>query len=584
MLVTRPNLLTFFSLIFYLTFSWAQQDNPLPKGLSQSEKELISGFEFRSANSTLSAPPTSAVRTAAEWEEVEYLVIRWTSSFENILRQIVEVAVDECNVIIATQNQSSVSSYLTSNGISLSNISFLNVPSNSIWIRDYAGNTVYTDDVGDRALVDWIYNRPRPDDDVMPTAHANMLGLPIYVTDSGTNDLVNTGGNFMSDGLGNAFASELILEENEAGNPYGVSVKTEADIDNIMFNYMGIQNFIKMPTLPYDGIHHIDMHMKLLDEETILVSEYPTGVADGPQIEANLQYVQNNFVSVFGTPYKIERIDAPPSTSGSYPDTGGYYRTFTNSLILNKSIIVPTYRPTVDAAALAKYQELMPGYNIVGIDVDNSGENLISLSGAIHCITHTVGVADPLLIVHQPLETVNSGSTVTIDAMIKHVSGISTAKVMWREEGTTTFNETNMSFVSGDDWSADLPPVASTYNIEYYIWAEANSGKQLTRPMTAPQGYWTTEVSTLSNVQWAENNISNPFPNPTTDIVTFNLNNLEGNIDIRIYNTLGQQLYINHLENPDGNVEIDLNDEWHGILYVVFEGSFGKINRKIIKL
>ena len=35
-----------------------------------------------------------------------------------------------------------------------------------------------------------------------------------------------------------------------------------------------------MPTLPYDGIHHIDMHMKLLDEETLLVSEYPDGVAD----------------------------------------------------------------------------------------------------------------------------------------------------------------------------------------------------------------------------------------------------------------------------------------------------------------
>lgn len=50
-----------------------------------------------------------------------------------------------------------------------------------------------------------------------------------------------------------------------------------------------------METLPYDGIHHIDMHMKLLDEETLLVSKYPTGVADGPQIEANIQYVLNNF-------------------------------------------------------------------------------------------------------------------------------------------------------------------------------------------------------------------------------------------------------------------------------------------------
>lgn len=36
---------------------------------------------------------------------------------------------------------------------------------------------------------------------------------------------------------------------------------------------MGIERYIKMQTLPYDGIHHIDMHMKLLDEETLLVGQ-----------------------------------------------------------------------------------------------------------------------------------------------------------------------------------------------------------------------------------------------------------------------------------------------------------------------
>jgi hypothetical protein len=50
-----------------------------------------------------------------------------------------------------------------------------------------------------------------------------------------------------------------------------------------------------MPELPYDNISHIDMHMKLLDEETLLVSRYPDGVADGPQINQNINYVLNNF-------------------------------------------------------------------------------------------------------------------------------------------------------------------------------------------------------------------------------------------------------------------------------------------------
>ena len=39
-----------------------------------------------------------------------------------------------------------------------------------------------------------------------------------------------------------------------------------------MKKFMGIERYIKMETLPYDEIHHIDMHMKLLDEETILMA------------------------------------------------------------------------------------------------------------------------------------------------------------------------------------------------------------------------------------------------------------------------------------------------------------------------
>ena len=560
----------------------AQDDTLLPKGLTEAERSIVSQYQFKSTFVTQA--PSGPVRTAAEWEEVEYLVVRWTPSFQNILRQIVQVGVSECKVIIATQDQAGVSNYLTSNGVDLTNVSFLNVQSNTIWMRDYAGNTIYSGDVGERALVDWIYNRPRPFDDAMPVSHASMLNVPIYETISGTNDLVNTGGNFMSDGLGNAFASELILEENEPGNPYGVTAKTESEIDNIMQNYMGINNYIKMPILPYDGIHHIDMHMKLLDEETLLVSRYPDGVADGPQIEANIQYVLNNFQSPYGTPYKVEWIDAPPSTSGLYPDNGGYYRTYSNSLIINKSIIVPTYRPAVDGPALAKYQELMPGYNVVGIDVDNSGENLISLSGAIHCITHTIGVADPLWIVHQPVDNVSMGSTVTIDAMIKHTSGINTAKVFWRLEGTTTFNEATMSLVSGDDWTVNLPPTASTANIDYYIEAEAISGKQLTRPLVAPAGYWTTAVNTLSVGELALNDISSAYPNPTRDEVSFNLKNIHEPISVTIYNDLGQRLFRDEIDGGQGVLNFTLDHQWYGVLYFVFESKHGSVTRKVVKL
>ena len=571
-------ILLFFS-VFYLT---AQEE--LPKGLTETERDLLPQFKFNS-HRLISDPPEGPVRAAAEWEEVEYLLVRWTNSYQNILRQIVEVGVQECKVIITTQNESSVTSYLTNQGVDLTNVEFLNTGSNSIWIRDYGGNTIYSDDVGERALTDWIYNRPRPLDDIMPTEHANMIGMPIYVTDTGINDLVNTGGNYMSDGLGNAFASNLILEENEAGNPYNVSAKTEDEIDAIMNAYMGIENYIKMETLPYDEIHHIDMHMKLLDEETILVSRYPEGVADGPQIEENINYVLSNFQSPFGTPYEIKWIDAPPSTSGSYPDTGGYYRTYSNAVFVNKSIIVPTYRPEVDEPALDYIRELLPGYNVVGIDVDNSNEPLIASLGAIHCITHTIGVDEPLWIVHQPINEVpTSNTSVSINAMIKHISGINNATVYWREAGESEFNQLSMTIIGDDNWSVDLLIPSGAESIEYYIEAEANSGKSLARPLVAPEGFWTFIVANLSNEEWADNNISAPYPNPTSEEVSFQLNQIEGAVKVSIYNILGQKLNTTTIVEANGILTLDLNKEWEGTLLVTFEGEFGKVTKKIIKL
>ncbi|NQX76802.1 agmatine deiminase family protein [Gilvibacter sp.] len=558
----------------------SQSDGPIPNYTTESESLLVSEMTFTSAIPT--PPPTSSVRTMAEWEEVEYLVVTWEPAFPNILRQIVAAAVEEAKVIIVTQNETSVSSYLSSNGVPLDNVIFLDEPWNSIWIRDYAGNTVYTDDVGERALVDWIYNRPRPLDNVIPSAHASYIGSPIYITDSGTNDLVNTGGNFMSDGLGNGFASDLILEENEPGNPYGVSAKTEAQIDDIMLNYMGISNYIKMEKLQYDLIHHIDMHMKLLDEETLLVSKYPEGVADGPQIEENIEYVLSNFNSPFGTPYKVEWIDAPPSVGGNYPDTGGYYRTYSNSVFVNGTVLVPTYRPEVDGPALAKYQELLPGYNVVGIDVDNGGENLIALFGAIHCITHSIGVSDPLWIVHQPVAEATEGLNVSFDAMIKHNSGVSQAKLFWREVGAGSYNEIDMTSAGGDDWTASLT-IPSDLDIEYYIWAEANSGKEITRPIVAPEGYWTIDVSTLSSAEWAENNIIGPYPNPADDRVNFRLNNIGGPLTVEIHNIYGQRLYTTQVQNSNGVIQLDLNPIWSGTLIVSFRGDFGSVQRKLIK-
>ncbi len=472
--------LIIFSILILLTSNLFGQD--LPNNLTTKEIELLKGYKPPIFSKGYVNPPLQPVRTMAEWEELDGVLITWTS-YTSILRQIVNYVQDECKVYIVCTDSNTVKSYLTNGGVPLNNLYFIYANYNSIWCRDYGPWSVYSNDVDSLYIIDWIYNRPRPADDLIPGIFAVNQSLPLYQTTVSPYNLINTGGNFMTDGFGTGFASKLILNENPT--------KTEAEVNSIMSQFMGIKRFIKMETLPYDEIHHIDMHMKLLDEETLLVGQYPAGVADGPQIEANLQYIQNNFVSCYGKPYKIVRIPMPPQ-NGAYPNSGGDYRTYTNSLIVNKTVIIPTYELKYDTTAFRIYREAMPGYNVVGI---NSNEIIPSL-GTIHCITKEIGSREPVLISHIPInENVLTSNGYLIKASIKTKSGINNAQVFWTTDLTSPFNSISMFNSNTDSFYVFLPQQQAGKKVYYYISASTNSGKTITKPLTAPLGYYKFDVN-----------------------------------------------------------------------------------------
>jgi len=497
----------------------------LPKGFAPGEQELLPDYvsAAKAARSGITSAPGGNLRTMAEWEELQGLFITWTS-YPVIQAQIVKAARLETTVYIHCSDSVQVKNYLTAQNIPLTNIKYLQVGFNSIWMRDYGGNTVYRNDVDSMILVDWIYNRPRPLDDAIPEYDAAAMDVPFYQTYASPSDLVNTGGNFMVDGFGTAFASELILEENEPGNPYNVSVKSETQINQIMADFMGIDRYIKMETLPYDGIHHIDMHMKLLDEETLLIGQYPAGVSDGPQIEANMLYVLDNHNSMFGTPYKIVRIPMPPSSSNQWPSNGDSYRTYTNSVFINNTLIFPSYREEYDTVAIRIYQQILPGYKIVPIDCDNAGSNIIQQSGAIHCITHSGGVAEPMLISHQRLsDTYQNIGFYIADAHINHQSGIGAATLYYTTDTTQAYQSLAMTLSNpaNHTWTAQIPAQPAGTKIWYYISATSNSGKTQVRPIVAPNGWWMFRVLSDQNAGMGFNeNVFEEklFPNPASAI------------------------------------------------------------------
>ncbi len=587
------------SLILFSSLSiFGQENENLPRWMTDEETHLMDSYlqSFDDRGIT-TPPPFTNLRTAAEWEEVQALVITWTGQYNSIQSQIVDASQEECLVIIHCTDSNDVKSILTGNGVPLVNISFIEIAYNSIWIRDYGANSVYVDDVDSLILVDWIYNRPRPLDDVIPDAYAGELGLDLYSTITPPNDIMATGGNFMADGSGLAFSSELITDENDGSGPYSLSYPnhSETELDNLFYEWMGIELYCKMTVLPYDDIHHIDMHMKIIDEETLLVGEYPDGVSDGPQIEANLQYVLDNYSTKWGTPFNVVRIPQPPSTSGDYPDGswwGASYRTYANQTFVNNTILLPSYRTEYDTTAERILEEVLPGYNIVMIDVDNSGENLISSGGAIHCITHTIGVSDPLLISHKKLEDTNDDlNPYVAEAEIKHKSGVSAATLYYKTSLTGSYTAVSMSNTTGDIWSGQIPAQVFGTTVYYYIEGESSTGKTITHPMPAPAGFHKFRVIdpaiAASIAQNTPVEILDIYPNPASAITVIPVNSYsQDNCTITLTNLLGETveiIYNGDIEIGQKNFFIDASNYAPGVYQVIIKmGEYQQVKKLVI--
>ena len=565
------------------------QNLPLPKYETQAELEMEPPPIMPIGITT---PPNGSVRTMAEWEELQAVIITW-SGHSTILSEIVRATREECNVVICCENQNVVNqakAKLDMENVDYdTNVTFLIARNNSVWVRDFGPNTVYSNDVDSLYFVDWIYNRPqRQKDDTIATQIAPYFGVPLYSTSAAPTDLVNTGGNFMVDGMGTAFSSALILEENSPGNPYGVTVKTESAVDEILQDFMGIERYIKMEPLPYDEIHHIDMHMKLLDEETLLVGQYPEGIADGPQIEANIQYVLSNFQSAFGKPYKVKRIPMPP-VGNSYPDVGADYRTYANAVFVNKTIIVPFYETQYDTTAQRIWEEAMPGYNVVGINCNS----IIFLSGAIHCITKEVGVNDPLRIVHQALECQDNNNTpggYSLHATIQHRSGVAGAKVFYTTDPTGAWQSTDMmqGIIPNDDWFGGIPAQAAGSTVYYYIEATAVNGKTITRPLTAPEGWWKFCVSPISSTTDLNAELMEIYPNPASARTVIPVNakaKTSGNI--MVFNSLGQvvqEVFAGDFPSGASNYFLDAGNLIAGTYFVRLQtGAQVQMKKLVVK-
>ncbi|MBD3258950.1 hypothetical protein GF377_10990 [candidate division GN15 bacterium] len=437
-------------------FAAAEQPGPdteeesLPIGLTDEEKTRLDEIGI---NHQLTAPPTgSEIFNPAEWEPSEGVIIRWPLGISvAIVAEMSEDLMITC-IVEDSWDQNQATNSFTSGGVNMANVQWLMASTNTYWTRDYGPWFIFEDQ--QLAIVDHIYNRPRPQDDVIPQVLGSDWGLNVYGM-----DLITTGGNHMSNGLGTSMSTELVWDENPS--------KTPAEIDSIMQEYLGNQYEV-LEYIESFGIHHIDCWAKFLNPTTILVKDVPSGSSSKPLLDARADYLSQQ-ISPWGQPYTVVRVYCPYGTA------------YTNSIILNDKVLVPIFSSSWDDDALQTYQDAMPGYEILGFTGSWLDDD------AIHCRTMGVPDRDMLRLNHVPLA--GEAGTTTEDYYIGcNIAAFSgqpliddSLKVFYSVDGGA-WESVALAAVAADSFETYIPAQATDAVMRYYIQGADQSGRVETHP------------------------------------------------------------------------------------------------------
>ena len=430
-----------------------------------SEEEMYD--HSRGMNFVETDPPTGEPRFVAEFEPMQGVMIRYPLG---IPTSLVAQLSNNCMVycIVSTSYQSQAQNTFQSAGVNMDNVIFVNAQSDSYWVRDYGPWYIFED--RNPAIVDNIYNRPRPNDDNMSQVFANFWNIPMYGM-----RLEHTGGNMMEDGRGHGVSDDLVFQENL--QDYGFD---EENVRQKMNDYLGINPYHVTIDPQGDYIAHVDCWGKYLAPDKILIARLPQSNPRYPYYEQVAEYFETTDCC-WGYPYRVYRVDEP----------GGYtLAPYTNSLILNKTVYVPLgSNNTYNNDALAVYQEAMPGYEIIG--VPSSGYSGWENTDALHCRTRGVMDFNMLFVDHRDVLHGEQEWQESIPVVSKFIaySGANLKQdsllVYYSIDGGT-YQVAHMTATGNpDEYVGYITGYQGGSEIDYYVFGADESGHRYTQPVFA---------------------------------------------------------------------------------------------------
>ncbi len=404
-------------------------------------------------------PPEGFIRNVAEFDQMQAVMVRYPFGIPVSL--IAEMAEDTRVLTIVaneTEKQNVLNMYASYN-VNIENCDFMFAPTDTYWARDYGPFFIF-DGENNPAIVDFPYNRPRPADDNIAVVLAQYLNINLFGM-----DLVHTGGNYMCDGMGQAASTDLVLDENPS--------LSEEEVDALVNDFLGIKTYHITADPLGEYIKHIDCWGKYLAPDKILIGQVPESDPRYDDYEAIATYFANQ-VSSYGDHYKVFRVFTP----GSPTDTP-----YTNSLILNKKVLLPTTGSQWDDDAIAVYQQAMPGYEIVPIQYGGWIN-----TDALHCRTKGIADLNQLYIWHKPLlGNVDFKYGYPITANLYNYSGQAVYQdsvLLIYQINQGVFDTVNMTLATRDSlvYNGTITGATPGDTVRYYLFAADESGHRSNHP------------------------------------------------------------------------------------------------------
>lgn len=489
-------------------------------------------------------------------------------SFASLYAELVSAIQQSAQVWIniwAAEDSTKLKDYMTNYGKPLTNYRFFINQGNSFWYRDCGPVAYYYDNFDKIGFIDFEYYGGRPLDDRIPERIASQAGFALLPT-----TIEYEGGNILVDGYGNLFTSDAITDLNgdnsgqwvldpTSTEGYYVIEKTplnQSEVIDSVKKVMNLDSIHILPRLQYDGgTGHIDLYADFFDENKFVFTKYPDELKKLTDYTISNNNV-NTLISIknyHNKNFDKAFIPLPRKNDGSWYssnyDYETYTRTFSNHLICNNTIIQPIFHnsfsgdKTGDDAAIEEIKKAYPGYKIIQIDM----RNLDRSGGSIHCITKQIPVDNPIRILHSPVvkEDYKNGK-LPIYAEITNKSGIQSATVYYRKKGESNWNTSVLSPENNNKFNGNIQEIFSEIDtVEYYISATSNNGKTATKPITAPEGFYTVNFSDNDLSISAELfNDAVIYPNPSNVQANLKINCTNNNpIKILITDSKGNSVY-----------------------------------------